>query len=209
MQVLPMQYHVRVALHFCRINHWKPNGPLGVAPYVPLQARSRHLGIVLDANSANDQAIYEVEIMVDTPEYPTRPYCCRDLLCDLVVQTDDYWDLYDALHFAWTAPWSNHSDYAGISAKLFYFGPTSEVGTPMDIEQALPDCELGGTGIAPRLDLEVFLSHEWRLWQPLPPDFQYTVRYDTLEEGVDTLRVRGVSRLMHCHDLVQNSYYGW
>ena len=79
----------------------------------------------------------------------------------------------------------------------------------MDIEQALPDCDQGGAGLAPRLDLEVYLSPEWRVWQPLPLDFQYTVRYDTLDEGGDTRRVRDVSRLRHCHDLVHSSYYGW
>ena len=204
-----MQYHVRVALHFCRISHWKPNGPLDVAPYVPLQARSWQLGVVSDANSADDQAIYEVEIMVDTPEYPIRPYCCRDLLRDLVVQTDDYFDLSHALHFARTAPWSGHPDFTGVSAKLFYFRSTSEVGILMDIEQALPDCHQAGTGLAPRLDLEVYFSHEWRLWQPLPPDFQYTVHFDKQEEVVDTMRVRDVSRLMQCHNLVNDSYYGW
>jgi len=209
MQVLPMQYHVRVALHFCRTNHWKPNGPLCVAPYVPLQAHSCLFGVVSDGNSAEDQAVYEYEIMVDTPEYPRRPYCCHDLLRELALQTDDDFELADGLHFARTAPWSSHPDFAGVSAKLFYFRATAEIGVLMDIEQALPDCDPGGAGMAPRLDLEVYLSPEWRLWQPLPPHFQYTVRYDTLDEGGDTSRVRDVSRLRYYHDLVESSYYGW
>ena len=148
--------------------------PLDISSYVPFQARSWHFGAVQDANIADDQAVYEYELIVDTPEYPIRPYCCRDLLRDLVVQENDYFDLSDALRFARTAPWSSHPDFTGVTAKLFYFRSTSEVGIPMDIEQALPDCDQGGAGLAPRLDLEVYFSHEWRLLRPLPPDFQYT-----------------------------------
>ena len=66
-QVLAMQYHVRVVLHFCRAHLWKPNGPLDLALYVPLQTRTWQFGVVSDANSAHDQAVYEVEMMVDAP----------------------------------------------------------------------------------------------------------------------------------------------
>ena len=115
----------------------------------------------------------------------------------------------DVLHFSSTAPWSNQPDFAGVSAKLFYFRATAELGVLMDIEQALPDCDQGGAGMAPRLDVEVYLSHEWRLWQPMPPHFQYTVLHNMLDEGGALTRVRDVSRLRHCHDIVNDSYYDW
>ena len=119
MQVLPMQYHVRVALHFCRANLWKPNGLLDLALYVPIQTRSWQFGVVSDANNAYDQAVYEVDMIVDAPEYPRGPYCCRSLLSSLILLTDDYFDLFDALHFARTAPWSSHPDFAGVSGNVF------------------------------------------------------------------------------------------
>ena len=208
-QVLAMQYHVRVSLHFCRTNLWNPNGPLDIALFAPLQTRGWQFGVVADDSSAYDQAVYEVERIVDPPEYPRGPYCCRSLLSSLISQTDDYCDLSEALHFAVTAPWSLHPDFAGVRGQIFYFPTSTGFGIPLGIDHPIPDFDDTGVATDARLELEVYLSHEWRLWQPLPADFQYTARYDTPDEGADLTTVRDRSHLLHSQDVVHDSYFGW
>jgi len=206
-QVLPSQYHVRLFLHFGRTNHWKPHEPLLVAPYVPLQPYGWLFGVIPDGNDADDLETYEYESLVDTPEYPCRPYCCRHLFTDLRLQADDDLDLAEALRFSTTAPWSCQPGLAGVGAKTVYFKATEELGVPIDVEQALPDCDQGGTGMAPQVDLEVYFSPEWRLWQPLPLHFSYKV-LPMPDEGSDIRRVRDGARARYCHELLENSYYG-
>ena len=79
----------------------------------------------------------------------------------------------------------------------------------MEPYQQLPDFDHTGFATDARLELEVYLSHEWRLWQPLPADFQYTVRDDTHEECADLTRVRDRSHFLPTQDYINDSYFGW
>ena len=208
LQVLPMQYQFRLFVHFVRINHWKPHMPCLAAPYVPLQPHRGFVGVIHDGNEAGDMATYQYETLVDTPEYPCRPYCCRHFFTDLRQQSQGGLDLAEVLRFATTAPWSLQPDLPGINAKIFYYKSTEEFGAPIDLEQALPCCDHGGRGLAPQVDLEVFLSPEWRLWQLLPLCFSYHT--STMpEDGSDTRRRRDLAGERYCLEVVENSYYGW
>jgi hypothetical protein len=207
-QVLPSQYHVRLFLHFVHTNLWKPHEPFLVAPYVPLHPHGWHFGVIPDGNQANDLVVYKCEAMVYTPEYPCRPYCCRHLFADLWRQEDDDLDLAEVLRFATTAPWSRQPGLAGISANIVYFRATDEHGVTIEVEQALPACDQGGIGMAPHVDLDVYFSPEWRLWQPLPLNFTYEM-LPMPDEGSQTRRVRDVARARYCHEVVEDRYYGW
>ena len=206
--VLPSRYSVRICLHFVRIKHWKPHEPLLLAPYVPLQSLSWHLGVVPDGNQSGDLSTYKYETMVDTPEYPCRPYCSRLLFTDLILQSEGGLDLADVLRFATTIPWSCPPGISGVTAKIVYTKATEELGAPIDHEQALPDCDQGWRGPAPQVDLEVYFSPEWRLWQPLPLSFSCRV-LPMPDEGIDTRRRRNVDRERYCHEVVEASYFGW